>query len=131
MDAGAADRAYRQPGGSRSAAAKRPRLRPFHGEGDLGVDPGVLRPVVLHRCPGLLDALADRPGEIEAAFAAEEARPRPWADAARRMARRNVRLLTATNLFQLLAREAVLLLAARPFLAPVVKRLLKRDGERL
>ena len=79
----------------------------------------------------LADSLADGSGRIVAAFAAEEARPRPWADAARRMARRNVRLLTATNRFQLLAHEAVLLLAARPFLAPVVKRLLKRDGERL
>ena len=35
------------------------------------------------------------------------------------------------NRFQLLAREAVLRLAARPFIAPVVRRLLNREGERL
>ena len=47
------------------------------------------------------------------------------------MARRNVRLFTPANRVQLLAREAVLRLAARPFLAPVVRRLLNREGERL
>ena len=47
------------------------------------------------------------------------------------MARRNVRLFTPANRFHLLAREAVLRLAAWPLLAPVVKRLLNREGERL
>ncbi len=79
----------------------------------------------------LADALADRPGAIGEALAAYEARLRPWVDAAQRMARRNVRLFTPANRFQLLGREAVLRVAARPFLAPVVKRLLNRDGDRL
>ena len=47
------------------------------------------------------------------------------------MARRNVHLFTPANRFQLLAREAVRRMAARPFLAPVVRRLLNREGERL
>ena len=47
------------------------------------------------------------------------------------MARRNVSLYTSANRFQMLAREAVLRVAARPFLVPVVKRLLNREGERL
>jgi hypothetical protein len=47
------------------------------------------------------------------------------------MARRNVRLFAPANRLQSLAREAVLLLAARPFLAPVVKRLLNRESDRL
>lgn len=38
------------------------------------------------------------------------------------MARRNVHLFKPANRFQLLAREAVLRLAARPFLATIVKR---------
>ena len=79
----------------------------------------------------LADALADRPGAIDEALAAYEARLRPWVDAAQSMARRNVRLFTPANRFQLLGREAVLRLAARPFLAPAVKRLLNRGGERL
>jgi 2-polyprenyl-6-methoxyphenol hydroxylase-like FAD-dependent oxidoreductase len=79
----------------------------------------------------LADALADRPDAIDAAFATYEARLRPWVEAAQRTARRNVHLFTPANRFQLLAREAVLRLAARPFLAPVVRRLLNREGERL
>ena len=75
----------------------------------------------------LADALADRPG----APAAYEARPRPWVEAARRMARRNVHLFTPANRFQLVARGAVLRLAARPSFAPLVRRLLNRGGERL
>ena len=47
------------------------------------------------------------------------------------MARRNVHLFTPANRFQLLAREAVLRLAAWPFIAAPVKRLLNRRGERL
>ncbi len=47
------------------------------------------------------------------------------------MARRNVRLVTPANRPQLLARGAVLRMAARPFLAPTVARLLNREGERL
>jgi len=47
------------------------------------------------------------------------------------MARRNVHVFTPASRFQLLAREAILRLAARPFLAPVMRRLLKRQGERL
>jgi 2-polyprenyl-6-methoxyphenol hydroxylase-like FAD-dependent oxidoreductase len=80
----------------------------------------------------LADALADRPGgRIEDAFASYEARLRPWAEAAQRTARRNVNLFTPANRVQLLAREAVLRLAARPLLAPVVRRLLNHEGERL
>jgi 2-polyprenyl-6-methoxyphenol hydroxylase-like FAD-dependent oxidoreductase len=79
----------------------------------------------------LADALADQPDAIDAAFAIYEARLRPWVEAAQRTARRNVHLFTPANRVQLLAREAVLRLAARPFLAPVVRRLLNREGERL
>jgi 2-polyprenyl-6-methoxyphenol hydroxylase-like FAD-dependent oxidoreductase len=79
----------------------------------------------------LADALADRPGATDEALAAYEARLRPWAEAAQRMARRNARLFTPANRFQLLVREAVLRLAALPFLAPLIKRLLNREGERL
>ena len=79
----------------------------------------------------LADALADRPGATDEALAAYEARLRPWAEAAQRMARRNARLFTPANRFQLLAREAVLRLAGWPFLAPLIKRLLNREGERL
>ena len=79
----------------------------------------------------LADALADRPGAIDEAAAAYEARVRPWAEAAQRMARRNARLFTPANRVQLLLREAVLRLAGWPFLAPLIKRLLNREGERL
>lgn len=65
------------------------------------------------------------------AFAAYEARLRPWAEAAQRVARRNARLFMPANRFQLLAREAVLRLAALPLLAPAVERPLNREGERL
>jgi hypothetical protein len=47
------------------------------------------------------------------------------------MARRTVSLLSPANRLEPLAREAVLRLAARPFFAPVVRRLLNRDEERL
>ena len=79
----------------------------------------------------LADALADHAGGIEDACARYEARLRPWAEAAPRTARRNLPLFTPANRFQLLAREAVLRLAAWPFLALLVKRLLNREGERL
>jgi 2-polyprenyl-6-methoxyphenol hydroxylase-like FAD-dependent oxidoreductase len=79
----------------------------------------------------LADALAEQPGRPQAAFAAYEARLRPWVATAQRMARRNVHLFTPANRLQLLLREAVLRLAALPFLAPPLKRLLNRDGERL
>jgi 2-polyprenyl-6-methoxyphenol hydroxylase-like FAD-dependent oxidoreductase len=79
----------------------------------------------------LADALADRPGAFEGAVAAYEARLRPWAEAAQRVARRNARLFTPADRFQLLAREAVLRLAGWPFLAPLIKRLLNHEGERL
>ena len=52
-------------------------------------------------------------------------------EAAQRTARRNILLFTPANRVQLLAREAVLRLAALPFLAPLIKRLLNREGERL
>ncbi len=77
----------------------------------------------------LADALADR--RDDAASATHEARLRPWAEAAQRMARRNVHLFTPANRFRLLARGAVLRPAARPLLAPVVRRLLSPKGERL
>ena len=70
-------------------------------------------------------------GSIEEACATYEARLHPWAEAAQRMARRNVHLFTPANPLQLLAREAVLRLAAWPSLAPLVRRLLNRKGERL
>jgi 2-polyprenyl-6-methoxyphenol hydroxylase-like FAD-dependent oxidoreductase len=79
----------------------------------------------------LADALAEQPGRPEAAFAAYEARLRPWAEAAQRTARRNVHLFTPVNRFQLVVREAVLRLASLPFLAPLIKHLLNREGERL
>ena len=79
----------------------------------------------------LADALADGPHGTDAVFAAYEARLRPWVEAAQRMARRNVHLFAPANRFQLLARGAVLRLAARPLLAPVLRRLLNRGGERL
>ena len=79
----------------------------------------------------LADALADGGDGIDAASAAYEARLRPWTEAAQRMARRNVHLFTPANRFQLLAREAVLRLAALPFVSLLVKRLLNREGERL
>ena len=64
----------------------------------------------------LAGVLADRPGAIDEAAAAYEARLRPWAEAAQRMARRNARLFTPADRFQLLVREAVLRLAGWPFL---------------
>ncbi len=78
-----------------------------------------------------VDAFADRPGATDAALAAYEARLRPWVEAAQSMAKRNVHLFTPANRLQSLARGAVLRMAARPFLAPVVRRLLNREGERL
>jgi 2-polyprenyl-6-methoxyphenol hydroxylase-like FAD-dependent oxidoreductase len=79
----------------------------------------------------LADALAENTGEPEKAFGTYEARLRPWVDAAQRTARRNIHLFTPANRFQLLAREAVLRLAAWPFVAALVKRLLNQQGERL
>jgi 2-polyprenyl-6-methoxyphenol hydroxylase-like FAD-dependent oxidoreductase len=67
----------------------------------------------------LADALADRPGRIEDASSASEAPLRPWAEAAQRTARRNARLFTPADRFQLLVRAAVLRLATLPFLAPI------------
>jgi 2-polyprenyl-6-methoxyphenol hydroxylase-like FAD-dependent oxidoreductase len=78
----------------------------------------------------LADALAVSTGGPEEVFAPYEARLRPWAGAARRMARRKVQLLTAANRFHPLARHVASRLAARPFLAAVVGRLLNREGER-
>jgi hypothetical protein len=52
------------------------------------------------------------------------------AEAAWRMARQNAHLFAPANRVQLNAREAVLRLAARPFLARVVGRFLNRGGER-
>ncbi len=78
----------------------------------------------------LADALPDRPGGIEGASAASEARLRPWAEAAQGTARRNARLFTPADRFQLLARGAVLRLAARPVFASLVRRLPNREGDR-
>ena len=75
----------------------------------------------------LADALADRAGGTGGACICYEARLRPWVEAAQR----NVRLFMAANRFQLLVREAVLRLAAWPFLALLIKRFLNREGERL
>ena len=47
------------------------------------------------------------------------------------MARRNVSLFTPANRLEPLARKAVLCLGPRPFLAPVVRRLLNSGRERL
>jgi 2-polyprenyl-6-methoxyphenol hydroxylase-like FAD-dependent oxidoreductase len=79
----------------------------------------------------LADALAGRPGGIDNACARYEARLRLWVEAAQRVAQRNLHLFTPANHFQLLVRETVLRLAARPFLAPVIRRLLNREGDRL
>lgn len=54
----------------------------------------------------------------------------PWVEAAQRMARRNARLFTPADRFQLLGRGAVLRLAARPVFASLVRRLLNREGDR-
>ena len=56
---------------------------------------------------------------------------RPWGEVAQRMERRNFHLFTPASRSQLLVREAVPRLAALPFVAPLVKRLLNREGERL
>ena len=74
---------------------------------------------------------ADRAGGIGGACARYEARLRPWVEAAQRMARRNVRLFTPANRFQLLPREAVMRLAAWSAITVLIKRLLNREGERL
>ena len=79
----------------------------------------------------LADALADRPGAIDEALAAYEVRLRPWTAAAQRTARRNARVFTPADRFQLLVREAVLRLATLPFLAPIVRRSPNREAERL
>ena len=79
----------------------------------------------------LADALADRPGAIDEALAAYEARLRPWVEGAQRTARRNASLFTPANRYQWLLREAVLRLAGWPLLAPLIERLLNREGERL
>ena len=76
----------------------------------------------------LADALADRPGAINEALAAYEAKLRPWVEAAQRMARRNVHLFAHANRFQLLVREVVLRLAVRPSLAPLVKACAEPGG---
>ncbi len=83
------------------------------------------------RCRLLADAQVDGADGIGAVSAVYEARLRPWAEAAQRTERRNVHLFTPASRFQLVARKAVLRLAALPFLAPLVKRLLNREGERL
>jgi 2-polyprenyl-6-methoxyphenol hydroxylase-like FAD-dependent oxidoreductase len=79
----------------------------------------------------LADALAKQAGGPEAAFAAYEARLRPWVESTQRTTRRNVNLFTPANRTQLLAREAVLRLAALPFFALFIKRLLNRKADRL
>ena len=79
----------------------------------------------------LADALVNRPGAASETLAAYEARLCPWAETAQRMARRNAHLFTPANRFQLLVRETVLRRAGWPFLAPLIKRLLNREGERL
>jgi 2-polyprenyl-6-methoxyphenol hydroxylase-like FAD-dependent oxidoreductase len=79
----------------------------------------------------LANALADGHEGSEVACAAYETRLRPWVVAAQRMARRNIHLFTPASRFQLLAREAILRLASRPLLAPFMRRLVKRQGERL
>ena len=70
-------------------------------------------------------------GGIEEASARYEARLRPWVEAGQRTARRNVHLFAPANRPLLVAREAVLRMAARPFLARAVRRPLNREGERL
>jgi 2-polyprenyl-6-methoxyphenol hydroxylase-like FAD-dependent oxidoreductase len=79
----------------------------------------------------LADALADRPGDIDAAAARCEAWIRPMAEAAQRRGRRNLFLFAPANRPQLLLREAVLRFAALRPLAPLAKWLLDREGQRL
>ena len=81
---------------------------------------------------GAVDALAAHAGGIEEAKAPATRRGcAPEVEAGQRTARRNVHLFTPANRSQLVAREAVLRLAARPFLVSAVRRLLNREGERL
>jgi 2-polyprenyl-6-methoxyphenol hydroxylase-like FAD-dependent oxidoreductase len=79
----------------------------------------------------LADALADRPGDPDAAADRYEAFIRPMAEAAQKTARRNLFLFTPANRAQLLLREAALRLAALPALAPLAKRVLDREGTKL
>lgn len=79
----------------------------------------------------LADALADLPGDTDAAAARYEAFIRPMAEAAQGTARRNLFLFTPATRAQLLLREAALRAAALPPLAPLAKRLLNREGARL
>ena len=55
----------------------------------------------------------------------------PGGVAAQRTAQRNVHLFTPADRFQSPAREVELRPVARPFLAPLVRRFLNREGERL
>ena len=84
-----------------AGVARRRRLRRLADRWD-GRDPGRGRAVAL------ADALADRPGRIEDACAPCEARLCPRAEAAQRIARRNVHLFRRANRFQPLAHDAVL-----------------------
>jgi 2-polyprenyl-6-methoxyphenol hydroxylase-like FAD-dependent oxidoreductase len=79
----------------------------------------------------LAEALADNPNAIDTALAAYEVRVRPWVEKAQRMARRNIPLFAPATGVQLLARETMLRLTAQPLLAPLVRRLLSRQGDRL
>jgi 2-polyprenyl-6-methoxyphenol hydroxylase-like FAD-dependent oxidoreductase len=79
----------------------------------------------------LADALADGAGDIDAATARYEAWMRPMAEAAQKMAWRNLFLFAPANRAQLLLREAALRLASLPPLAPLAKLLLDREGGKL
>jgi hypothetical protein len=52
-------------------------------------------------------------------------------EAEQRTSGRNINLFTPPNRVQSLVREAVLHLAGWPFAAPLIERLLNREGERL
>jgi 2-polyprenyl-6-methoxyphenol hydroxylase-like FAD-dependent oxidoreductase len=79
----------------------------------------------------LADAVAAQPNSLAAALARYESRLRPMADSAQAMARRNVSLFTPANRLQLYGREIMIRLAGRPLIAPLAKRFLNREGERL
>ena len=72
-----------------------------------------------------------RPTATKTAKGYGPARARVVAEAAWQTVWRNSHLFAPANRVQLLARETMLRLAARPSLVPLVRRLLNRQGERL
>jgi 2-polyprenyl-6-methoxyphenol hydroxylase-like FAD-dependent oxidoreductase len=78
----------------------------------------------------LAEALAASP-DIDTALAHYEFRVRPWAESAKKTARRNIVLFTPRTRLQLFLREQALRLASSPLFARLIKHALNRKGERL